>query len=232
MPSRAMSRDVLDGPGTAALRDTVLEADQPHVVPSNNTSNLVAIKSTTRQSRPGSSHHLGPRKDLSVDLPPLREGWVLQTSQRTPLGLLDEGETNENSAILIPASPPEKRGFKGRLKKCCTPPRCLQRCCSWIYRKCGAVAAYGFFFLLIYALLWVFTGDMAVTPKCFAYVAVNSTQKAAVCYGGTTLDIIIFYAISFTCGQLVELIRLPGLLGEPPRLLINHFRSTWSCVFS
>uniref|UniRef100_A0A0X3P1B4 Sodium/hydrogen exchanger 9B1 n=1 Tax=Schistocephalus solidus TaxID=70667 RepID=A0A0X3P1B4_SCHSO len=110
-----------------------------------------------------------------------------------------------------------------RCSPCCRKGRCLPpglvRVLLWIYEKTAGLLAYGLFFLLIYACLWIFTGKEALPPKCVEYKRTDTAtdqQKAkpvAVCEGGRALNILIFYAFAVLVGQLTELIRLPGLVG-------------------
>ncbi len=105
-----------------------------------------------------------------------------------------------------------------------------------IYRWISAPLAYLVLFLVIYALLWVFTGDAAKPPKCEAYKRIgdgaNQNPPVAFCYGGTSLNVIIVYSVAFLCGQLMEMIRLPGLLGELFLDLLAHFEKQPRDIFS
>ncbi|BHF79673.1 Sodium/hydrogen exchanger 9B2 [Sparganum proliferum] len=109
-------------------------------------------------------------------------------------------------------------------RKNCIPPA-LIRVLLWIYEKIAGLVAYAIFFILIFACLWIFTGKEALPPKCVEYKRTDSAthaglrpeQKAkpvAVCDGGRALNILIFYAFAVMVGQLTELIRLPGLVGQ------------------
>ncbi|KAL7057019.1 hypothetical protein AAHC03_019082 [Spirometra sp. Aus1] len=109
-------------------------------------------------------------------------------------------------------------------RKNCLPPA-LIRILLWIYEKIAGLVAYAIFFILIYACLWIFTGKEALPPKCVEYKRTDSAthaglsaeQKAkpvAVCDGGRAVNILIFYTFAVMVGQLTELIRLPGLVGQ------------------
>ncbi|KAL5105166.1 Sodium/hydrogen exchanger 9B2 [Taenia crassiceps] len=162
-------------------------------------------------------------QNLSVDLPTLPEDRLFDPHSASDNE--NRSRTSANASITIPIrgrDDVEVKSFnkiKPQKRSCfrCTPPHWLRHASSWTYRHVGGVAAYIVFFLLIYTLLWIFTGEEALPPRCYAYQKLEEgntkTEEVAVCYGGTTLGIVIFYAFAFTMGQLVEFVRLPGLLG-------------------
>lgn len=163
-------------------------------------------------------------QNLSVDLPTLPEGRLFDPHSTSDNENRSGASANTKTTIPIRSQDDVEANninrMKSKKRSCnrCTPPHWLRHASSWIYRHVGGVAAYIVFFLLIYTLLWIFTGEEALPPRCYAYEKSENgtakTEEVAVCYGGTTLGIVIFYAFAFTMGQLVEFVRLPGLLGE------------------
>ncbi|KAL5971676.1 hypothetical protein TSMEX_000598 [Taenia solium] len=163
-------------------------------------------------------------QNLSVDLPTLPEDRLFDPHSTSDSEKRSRASANTN--ITIPLRSRDDVGFKTvnkvkpRKRSCChcTPPHWLRHASSWTYRHVGGVASYIVYFLLIYTLLWIFTGEEALPPRCYAYQKSEDgnakPEEVAVCYGGTTLGIVIFYAFAFTMGQLVEFVRLPGLLAR------------------
>ncbi|VDN13176.1 unnamed protein product [Dibothriocephalus latus] len=111
---------------------------------------------------------------------------------------------------------------------CCRNCRChpaLARVLLWIYEKTAGPLAYCLFFALIYVCLWIFTGKEALPPKCYEYKRIDAPvheglsakkmeKPVAFCEGGKSLNILILYMFAVLVGQLTELIRLPGLVGQ------------------
>ena len=174
--------------------------------------------------------------NLIADLPTLPEGRLFEPNLQIDLSGEEDNDasgTDENTSVSSVRNRKLNRnenqgitptGGRTRWKrKClesCTPPYWLRHAANQVYRRTGGVATYLVFFLLIYTLLWILTGDEALPPRCYAYQkeekigGASKKEVVAVCYGGTTIAVVIFYAVAFAMGQLVELVRLPGLLGE------------------
>ncbi|VDL19246.1 unnamed protein product [Hymenolepis diminuta] len=145
------------------------------------------------------------------DLPTLPEGRVFEPEQNIEPVIV----TGSDLFHLSSTSSIKK---KNRCLTALRPPQWLRHSSNWLYRKTGGVITYIVFFLLIYTLLWIFTDKEALPPQCYDYtdliVPDKPDGKVALCFGGKTLSVTLFYAFAFAVGEAVELIRIPGLAGE------------------
>lgn len=147
----------------------------------------------------------------SQDLPTLPEDRVFE------LQYVSEPITATASVISqMPSGPPLTK--RNRCLAALSPPRWLRNSSNWLYRKAGGAITYLAFFLLIYTILLIFTDKEALPPECYDYTDLIPSEKkngkVALCFGGKTLSITLFYAFAFAAGEAVEFIKVPGLAGE------------------
>ncbi|VDN98524.1 unnamed protein product [Rodentolepis nana] len=151
--------------------------------------------------------------NANQDLPALPEDREFEPGQNADTSMMTGSDRSHQS---LDTSMNQKKSCFTVLR----PPRCLRHALNWLYRTTGGVVTYIAFFLLIYMLLWIFTDKEALPPSCYDYTGVIESDredgKVAVCFGGKTLSITLFYAFAFAVGEAIEFIKIPGLAGESP----------------
>nr|CDS29521.1 hypothetical transcript [Hymenolepis microstoma] len=148
--------------------------------------------------------------NTNQDLPALPEGRVFEPEQNADASMITDSDRFHQS---LDPSMKKKKHCLNVLR----PPRWLRHSLNWLYRKTGGVVTYLAFFILIYVLLWIFTDKEALPPSCYDYTGLIESDKpdgkVALCFGGKTLSITLFYAFAFAVGEAIEFIRIPGLAG-------------------
>ncbi|CAH8826819.1 unnamed protein product [Trichobilharzia szidati] len=121
---------------------------------------------------------------------------------------------------------------KACLKRIRLPPW-LARPLLKIYTHTSGVLTYALFLLAIYACIISVKKSVAIPPECRLVsvlkqldsssiknhnndtnnVSGNVRENALECRNGEALSVLIFYGFGFLCGEIMELLHLPGLLG-------------------